>query len=132
MIMKAPDALRADFRRFYNMDFDRIVDTRRLLYWADLAANLPENAVVWRRLDPSLAWTTTQQILANIADATSFTAWTNTEDAYNGGKWHGALPRPHAVKHSVKRGYTFAQVDSMLSGHYVADGKPDFHKPKED
>lgn len=129
MLEKAPDALRADFRRFYGMDFDRIYGTHRLMYWADLAANLPETAVVWRRLDPSLAWTTTQQILANIADATNFSAWTKTDTAYNGGTWHGAIQRPQA-RQQRQRGFTRAQIDAMRSGHWTAAGKAKYHKPK--
>lgn len=115
MVSAAPDALTADMMRFYRLDMTRPVPQTRILWLADLAANLPEEASVWRRLDPRLAWTTTQQLLANIADATGFAAWTKTDDAYHGGTWHGAIKRPGAAR---QRAYSFADVRRMLAATY--------------
>ena len=90
------DALRADFQRFYRLDF-RLFENGLMqpTYAADLAAYLPENAAIWRKIDKRATWDTTQQLLANIADSTAFLAWAETSQAsHKGAKWRGALQRP--------------------------------------
>ena len=80
----APDALRADLQRFYGLDMDEIGHTVRVRRAADLAANLPEDA---------LTWGTAKHLLATIADNTGFIAWTKTKAAKQG-EWRGAIERP--------------------------------------
>ena len=79
MMEAAPDALRADLQRFYGLDMDEIGHTVRVRRAADLAANLPEDALTWG--------------LATIADNTGFIAWTKTKAAKQG-EWRGAIERP--------------------------------------
>lgn len=95
MLSKAPDALRADFQHYYQLDLDGLGTTIRVRRAADLAANLPQQAQAWRRLDPRLAWDTTQRLLALIADDTDFIAWTRSAASQQqGAAWHSPLARP--------------------------------------
>lgn len=54
------DALRADLQRFYGLDMDEIGHTVRVRRAADLAANLPEDALTWGRIDERATWGTRQ------------------------------------------------------------------------
>lgn len=95
MLNVCPGELRADMQRWYGLDIDEIGHSIRVRRAADLAANIPEDGAVWPALDPRMRWGTTKQLLANISDATSFTAWTKTKDAQRGhATWKGALQRP--------------------------------------
>lgn len=62
---------------------------------ADLAANLPDDAMVWGRLDERAQWGVERHLMANIADSVAFIAWTKTKDAQRANAtWHGQVPRP--------------------------------------
>lgn len=93
MMEAAPDALRADLQRFYGLDMDEIGHTVRVRRAADLAANLPDDALTWGRIDERATWGTTKHLLATIADNTGFLAWTKTKAAKQG-QWRGAIERP--------------------------------------
>lgn len=95
MLANGPDALRADFQRFYGLDLDCLGGTLRVGRVADLAANLPPDAMVWRRLDPRLEWPAWVQLLANMSDRLDFIAWTKSEaGAKRGARWDNAIHRP--------------------------------------
>lgn len=97
MLAKSPDALRADFQRFYNLDLDQIGHGIRVMRAADLAAWLPDEARIWGQIDPRAQWDTTRHLLANIADNTGFLAWTKTKEAgRKGARWKNQTPRPGA------------------------------------
>lgn len=82
-------------QRFYGLDIDQIGRRIRPRRAADLAANLPAEAQTWKRLDPALAWTDRDHLLAQIADNTGFLAWTKTPDAAKpGARFHHIIPRP--------------------------------------
>lgn len=57
MLATAPDALEADFQRFYGLNTDLIwtgeLPANRA---AALAANLPRQSIIWQKLNPRLAW----------------------------------------------------------------------------
>ena len=93
MMEAAPDVLRADLQRFYGLDMDELGYTVRVRRAADLAGNLPEEALIWRHIDERATWDTTKHLLATIADNTGFIAWTKTKDAKQG-QWRGAIERP--------------------------------------
>ncbi|MDB1547735.1 DUF5361 domain-containing protein [Bifidobacterium adolescentis] len=93
MMEAAPDALRADLQRFYGLDMDEIGYTVRVRRAADLAANLPEDALTWGRIDERATWGTAKHLLATIADNTGFIAWTKTKAAKQR-EWRGAIERP--------------------------------------
>ena len=93
MLTKYPDVLRSDMQHYYGLDIDELGYSLRIRRAADLAANLPHGAQVWGMIDPRAQWTTTDYLLANIADATAFNAWTKTKDSKHG-RWRGAIPRP--------------------------------------
>ena len=107
MLDACPDALRADMQRFYGLDL------------ADLAANLPEQALVWRRIDPRAEWDMQTLLLAQIADATGFTAWSKTKEAsHRGAKWRGRIPRPWERHERVDAGrvaLSTSEIDDILS-----------------
>lgn len=107
LLAVGPDALRADMQRFYNLDLDEVGHAIRVMRAADLAANLPDEARVWGRIDPRAGWGTDRQLLANIADSVSFLAWTKTRDAARrGARWKGAIPRPGAQQAGAQAGGT--------------------------
>ena len=58
--------LRADFRRFYMLDFDRMGEDFGVLYAADLAAHLPRESALKLAVDPDCAWGEAEMILAQI------------------------------------------------------------------
>jgi hypothetical protein len=82
MLATAPDALEADFQRFYGLNPDLIwtgeLPADRA---AALAANLPRQAIIWQKLDPRLAWDDQTYLLADIRDSLAFLAWTKTKEA---------------------------------------------------
>lgn len=82
-------------QRFYGLDIDQIGRRIRPRRAADLAANLPDTAQTWKHVNPVNEWTSRDYLLAQIADNTSFLAWTKTKDAHKpGSRFHGYTPRP--------------------------------------
>jgi len=62
-----PSELTADLRQYYQINLYDVQDgiyPRRFI--ADLAAQLPKDARVWRAIDPDLAWSEQEQVLAFI------------------------------------------------------------------
>ena len=95
MLVRAPDALRADLQHYYRLDLDQLGRTLRVRRAADLAANLPEQARVWARLDPALAWDARTRLLAMIADCADFVAWTRSAASQEpGARWESRISRP--------------------------------------
>lgn len=92
MLITHPDILRADMQHFYGLDLDELGYSIRIRRAADLAANLPPQALIWGQIDPRAQWTTTDYLLANIADNTGFLAWSKTKAAK--GRYKGQIPRP--------------------------------------
>lgn len=117
MLRAAPDALRADMQRFYGLDLDQLGDGLRVRRAADLAANLPQDAAIWRRLDPRLEWDTSTMLLAQAVDSLDFLAWTRTRDSQRkGARWRGRLPRPWDTRNTAKtQGMTLDETDRFLS-----------------
>ena len=96
MLATAPDALEADFQRFYGLNPDLIwtgeLPANRA---AALAANLPRRAIIWQKINPRLAWDDQTYLLADIRDSLAFLAWTKTKEASRkGARWRGQLQRP--------------------------------------
>lgn len=122
------DALRADFRRYYQLNFDEVGRAYSISYAADLAAWLPDDAAIWRAIDPRATWDTTQQLLANVADATAFLAWTKSKDAsHKGARWKGALKRPGA-KQERKQSNTQALTAEEFNKRLAAAKRKYSHK----
>lgn len=119
MLDACPDVLRADMQRFYGLDLDELGHGLRIRRAADLAANLPEQALVWRRIDPRAEWDVQTLLLAQIADATGFTAWSKTKEAsHRGAKWRGRIPRPWERHERVDAGrvaLSTSEIDDILS-----------------
>ena len=122
MLAAAPDALEADFQRFYGLPTDGIrtgepTATRA----ANLAANLPQQAMIWRRLNPRLAWDDQTYLLADIRDSLAFLAWTKTKEASRkGARWRGQLPRPGQPRREATVGDVVAMEDEQLMAYLSA------------
>lgn len=50
MLRVRSDVLRADMQRFYGLDIDEIGYSIRIMRAADLAANLPHEALIWSEI----------------------------------------------------------------------------------
>lgn len=95
MIATAPDKLRADFQRFYGLDLDEVGYSVRVRRAADLAANLPEQATIWRVYNKQAVWDTSEHLLADMADSLRALVWSKTKDASRrGARFNGSIPRP--------------------------------------
>jgi hypothetical protein len=122
MLATAPDALEADFQRFYGLNPDLIwtgeLPADRA---AALAANLPRQAIIWQKLDPRLAWDDQTYLLADIRDSLAFLAWTKTKEASRkGARWRGQLQRPGTVRHEATGGEAVAMDDEQLAAYLAA------------
>lgn len=114
MLATAPDALEADFQRFYGLDTD-------LIWTAALAANLPRQAIIWQKINPRLAWDDQTYLLADIRDSLAFLAWTKTKEASRkGARWRGQLQRPGTVRHEATGGEVMAMDDEQLNAYLAA------------
>ena len=70
LLARCPDALEADFQRFYQLDIAELyggcMPVRRA---ANLAGNLPPGAACWAALGVDAAWEQHSHILADLYDA---------------------------------------------------------------
>lgn len=119
MCVRAPDALRADMQRVYGLDADDIGAGIRVLRAADLAANLPLDALVWHRLDPRAGWDERTALLASLRDSCAWIAWSMSKHP-KGQRWRDQWPRPGDGKRDGRGDPTVAsgtteQVLDMLS-----------------
>lgn len=122
MLATAPDALEADFQRFYGLNTDLIwtgeLPANRA---AALAANLPRQSIIWQKLNPRLAWDDQTYLLADIRDSLAFLAWTKTKEASRkGARWRGQLQRPGTVRHEATGGEAVAMDDEQLAAYLAA------------
>lgn len=75
-----PDALRADFQQNYHLNLDGMGRDYTTLHAADLLAQLPEGARVWRAYDERSAWTAERTLLAAILNDLNWLVWSKTKD----------------------------------------------------
>lgn len=75
-----PDALRADFQQHYGLNLDGMGRDYTTLHAADLLAQLPEEARVWRAYDERAAWTAERTLLAAIVNDLNWLVWSKTKD----------------------------------------------------
>ena len=75
-----PDALRADFQQHYHLNLDGMGRDYTTLHAADLLAQLPEGARVWRSYDERAAWTAERTLLAAIVNDLNWLVWSKTKD----------------------------------------------------
>lgn len=94
-MLEYADILQADFQRFYGLNLAQLTHELDVMRAANLAAHLPLEALIWRKFNQQAEWSTAEYLLANIADATAFLAWTKSKDAQrHGAKWKGQIKRP--------------------------------------
>lgn len=122
MLATAPDALEADFQRFYGLNPDLIWTGELPANWAAaLAANLPRQSIIWQKINPRLAWDDQTYLLADIRDSLAFLAWTKTKEASRkGARWRGQLQRPGTVRHEATGGEVMAMDDEQLAAYLAA------------
>ena len=75
-----PDALRADFQQYYHLNLDGMGRDYTTLHAADLLAQLPEGARVWRAYDERAVWTAERTLLAAIVNNLNWLVWSKTKD----------------------------------------------------
>ena len=75
-----PDALRADFQQHYRLNIDGMGRDYTTLHAADLLAQLPEGARVWRAYDERAVWTAERTLLAAIVNDLNWLVWSKTKD----------------------------------------------------
>lgn len=90
---RARGALRADLRRVYGLDLDRLLADHgeSPMVLADLTMYLPDGSMLWRVLDTARAWTVESHLLATIVDLTMLRMWGDAGRRRRG-------PRPMPVK----------------------------------
>lgn len=94
------DELHADFRQFYGLDHEELLDNLAFGECARLAAQLPAESRTIRRLHPELNWDVSDYLLALIADQLANIAY-----GMGGGKGRKPkpIPRPKARKEKKSR-----------------------------
>lgn len=103
-MLEYADILQADFQRFYGLNLAQLAHSLDVMRAANLAAHLPSDALIWRKFSQQAEWTTADYLLANIADATAFLAWTKSKDAQrHGAKWKGQIRRPGQKQENQKK-----------------------------
>lgn len=66
--------MRADFREFYSLSFDKSYEASRV-ETADLVAELPRKSRVMAELDPRTYWSEADYLLASLNNSFNFFAW---------------------------------------------------------
>lgn len=113
---RCPDALRADLRRFYGLDLDN--PGIGALAVADLAANLPRQAVSWARVDPRARWDDLTYLTAMAADRLDFLAWAQSKEASRrGSRWKSRIPYPgrRTLRRAATSGMPRTTLDRILA-----------------
>lgn len=130
MLVVAPSQLRADFQRYYGLDLDEVGYTIRVRRAADLAANLPEQATIWRAINPQAAWDTSQYLLADMADSLRFLAWAKTSEAkHPGAKFTNQIPRPGT--NQTSHDSELMQLDIEQADQLMNQWYPNLNKRQE-
>ena len=130
MLVVAPSQLRADFQRYYGLDLDEVGYTIRVRRAADLAANLPEQAAIWRAINQQATWDTSQYLLADMADSLRFLAWTKTSEASKrGAKFTHQIPRPGT--NQTSHDSELMQLDIEQADQLMNQWYPNLNKRQE-
>lgn len=71
--------IRADFRQYYGLSFDKAVK-ESVVEAADLLYMLPRGSRTFSTIDPEFAWEQEHYLLANIANSLQLLVWAKTKD----------------------------------------------------
>jgi len=106
-------ALRADFWRFYSLDFDRIGIDYGVLWAADLAVHLPPDSAT--KLAIGGGWSRGEQLLAAVVDFLALHWWAQTKDGAKNRNRPKQIPRPGVEDGSKARmkGAVLLPVDEV-------------------
>ena len=105
--------IRADFRQYYGLSFDKAVN-ESVVEAADLLYMLPRGSRTFSAIDPEFAWEQEHYLLANIANSLQLLLWAQTKD----GQKNRNRPKPIAPpeKHVEKANtYTTDEYKERLS-----------------
>jgi len=72
--------LRADFQQYYTLNIDKMGSEYSIMHVADLAAMLPQESRVMRRIDPANAWGWQEHLLADLVNRVRWLQWAKTTD----------------------------------------------------
>lgn len=86
--------MRADLRRFYTLDLDAALAERSVRPTAllDLIEHLPQDAAVWRAIDPDTAWDLPAMLLALLVDEVRVLRW-----EFERANFKGRPPQPEPI-----------------------------------
>lgn len=87
--------------RYYSIDLDS-TDLGPLRI-GDLAANLPDDAAVWRTLDERNRWPVSAYLIAAVVDQLNLIIWTKTKDGEKGRNRPTPIPRPGVEEKTKNR-----------------------------
>ena len=123
MLATAPDALEADFQRFYGLDTD-LIWTGELPanLAAALAANLPRQAIIWQKKSTRDSHGTTKPTSSpTSATASPSSPGRKPKEASRRAR-AGArqLQRPGTVRHEATGGEVMAMDDEQLNAYLAA------------
>ena len=78
MLSRHPDALRADFQRYYGLNLDDMGEAFSFSHAAALCAWLPDDSAVYRAEGDG--WSRTQRMLAQMGRSIDVVWWQRTDD----------------------------------------------------
>lgn len=108
--------------RFYRIDLDSTgLGPVRI---GDLAANLPDDAAIWRTMEEANRWPVSAHLLATVIDQLNLLLWSKTEDGERGRNYPVPTPRPGASSHSKQR-------DSEVNPMDLDELKKFLQRPRE-
>lgn len=113
-----PDALRADFQQFYQLNLDGMGADFSPSHAAALVAQLPRESRVMRRYDADLEWDDATYFLARIEYDLRVLIWQKTKDAQRGRNKpeFPKLPRDARRERERVENFDRALIDKVLGG----------------
>lgn len=108
-----PDEMRADFQQFYGLDLDAALGRFEFRRLETLARQLPPESRTMRAMSPQLEWSTSEYLLALIADHLSFMRY---EQAGGRRRKPKPVPRPKARAREVPAAVGAGEVERLLFG----------------
>lgn len=93
--------IRADFRQYYGLSFDRAVE-ESVVEAADLLFMLPRGSRTFSAIDPEFSWEQEHYLLASIANSLQILVWAQSKDGQkNRNRPKPIMPPKKQVEKSV-------------------------------
>lgn len=105
--------LRADFRQYYGVSFDGMLETS-VIEAADLAIMLPRGSRTFTAINPEYSWEQSHYLLANIANSLQLLVWAQTKDGQKNRKRPKPITPPKRPREKTVA-YTVDEYKELLS-----------------